>query len=141
MIITGKAIGSRRPLFGDWSCPIPPNAHDGDGLTLRVLIESIVRQQLAAFRKRQQDGQFIRALSADQIDEAARRGKVDSGGSEIELQEVDTEHAVQNAWQAFEDGIYLVAIDDQKQESLDQQIYLTEDSRITFIRLTMLTGG
>ena len=46
-----------------------------------------------------------------------------------------------NALQAFEDGLYLVVIDDVEYRDLEKQVFLKDDSRITFIRLTMLTGG
>ncbi len=143
MIVAGKAIGSRRPLFADWSIPIPPHYDsDGDGgLTLRELIERIVLEQVALFRKRQHDRQFIRAITAEEISDAVERGKVEMGGSEIDEQHVDEEQAVQNALQAFEDGIYLVVIDDEEQKELEKQVFLTEDSQITFIRLTLLSGG
>lgn len=143
MIITGKTIGSRRPLFADWSIPISPDQGEDDdgGLTLAMLIERIVHEQVALFRKRQHDRQFLRALSAAEIAESAERGKVEMGGSEMEIQNVDEESAVANALQSFEDGLYLVSIDDVQQHRLEQQVYLHDDSRITFIRLTMLTGG
>ncbi|WP_417730086.1 hypothetical protein [Rosistilla oblonga] len=144
MIVTGKALGSRRPLFADWSIPIPPDDANGDGdggLTLRDLIERIVVQQVSLFRKRQHDRQFLRALTAAEISDAVDRGKVDLGGSEVPIQNVDEEQAIHNAIQAFEDGIYLVVIDEQEQKDLDKQIFLNAESRITFIRLTMLSGG
>jgi len=142
MTITGKTVGSRRPLFADWSIPIPPVDDDGDGgLTLGELIERIVRAQVASFRDRQQDRRFIRALSAEEILQQAEQGKIEMGESEIDVQEVDEDLAVDNALQAFEDGIYLVIIDETPQKDLNQRVYLTEDSQITFIRLTMLSGG
>lgn len=146
MLITGKAIGSRRPLFADWSIPIPPDASEGDGgggggLTLRDLIERVVVEQVARFRERQYDAQFIRALTAQEISEGEEAGKIVMGGSEVGQQEVDEEEAVHNALQAFEDGIYLVVIDENQQTDLDQLVFLTADSQITFIRLTMLSGG
>jgi hypothetical protein len=36
--ISGKAIGSKRPLFADWSLPFPPEWEGEGGLTLRDLI-------------------------------------------------------------------------------------------------------
>ncbi|WP_417737861.1 hypothetical protein [Rosistilla oblonga] len=131
-------------MFADWSIPIPPDDANGDGdggLTLRDLIERIVVQQVSLFRKRQHDRQFLRALTAAEISDAVDRGKVDLGGSEVPIQNVDEEQAIHNTIQAFEDGIYLVVIDEQEQKDLDKQIFLNAESRITFIRLTMLSGG
>lgn len=141
MIVTGKSLGSRKPLFEDWSIPPPEDDGGGGGGTLGDLIERIVREQVRQFRKRQRDRQFLRALTADQIQSAAEKGKIEMGDSEVELQPVDGDAAVAAALQAFEDGIYLVSIDDVQQTRLQDPVYLNPDSRITFIRLTMLSGG
>lgn len=141
MWISGKAIGRRKPLFADWSVPIPPDFDGDGGTTLRDLIERVVRLEVSAFRDRQYERQFLRALTAMEIDTAAEKGKIEMGGSEVGIQEVDEDRSIAAAWQAFEDGLYLVVIDEVEQKSLDQQVYLQTDSRITFIRLTMLSGG
>jgi hypothetical protein len=141
LTISGKGLGRKKPLFADFSVPPPEELADGGSLTLRDLIERIVRGEVAAFRKRQENRQFIRALTAREIEAGAEAGKIDSGGSEVPLQIVDEEEAVAAALTAFEDGIYLVVLDGQEQRSLDAQIYLQPDSRLTFIRLTLLAGG
>ena len=50
MFIETRVLGRRaRPLDG-WSVPTPPSDHDGDeGITLRRLIERIVRAEVRAF--------------------------------------------------------------------------------------------
>ena len=143
MFISGKAIGRRKPLFADWSIPIPPEWDgDGDGgVTLRDLITRIVREEIEGFRKRQHDRQFLRALTANEIELAAEKGKIEMGGSEVGLQAVDDDESIATALQAFEDGMYLVVIDEEEKKELDQQIYLTPDSHVTFIRLTLLSGA
>lgn len=144
MFVEAKALGSKKKLFADFSVPLPPDWIDegGDGgVTLADVIERVVRQEVQAFRKRQSDRQFIRVLTASEIEIAAERGKVTMGDSEVGLQHVDEDQAVQAALVAFEDGLYLVAIDDLQYQNLDQQVFLTDDSRLTFIRLTMLSGA
>lgn len=144
MLITGKALGRRKPLFADWSIPLPPDWNEGDGdncRTVRELISQIVRDEVQAFRQRQHDRQFLRALTAKEIEAAAEQGKIQMGESEVGPQEVDEDHAVAAALQAFEDGMYLVVIDGVEQTRLDQQVFVGADSRITFIRLTLLSGG
>jgi len=138
--ISAKALGRKKPLFADWSVPLPPELHDG-GVSLRDVITRIVRQEVAAFRKRQSQRLFIRVLSSRQVEDAAEQGKIAPGDSAMPAQEVDDDAAVGIALQAFEDGLYLVVIDDQEQRSLDNQIFLHPDSRITFIRLALLAGG
>ncbi len=75
------------------------------------------------------------------IDEGLEKGKIESGASEVGVQEIDAEAAVGTALQAFEDGLFLVAVDDRQHRELDRQVFLQADNRITFIRLTLLAGG
>ena len=139
--IEGKALGNRRRLFSDWSIPTPPDlGGDGGDLTLRALIDRIVRAEVVAFRGRREERRLVRTLSATQIAEGAARGKVDMGGRELD-QEVDDDQVVAAALQAFEDGIYLVAVNGREVRSLDQPVFMTPDSRVTFIRLALLAGG
>jgi len=141
LTISGRAVGSRRPLFADWSIPLPPEWSDAGGVTLRDLIARIVRNEVQAFRSRQEARQVIRALTAREIAEGAEKGKIESGDSDVAPQAVDEEDAVAKACQAFEDGLYLVVIDDHDQRELDREIHLRPDSRVTFVRLTLLAGG
>jgi hypothetical protein len=141
LTISGKALGRKKPLFADFSVPPPDDLPDDGSLTLRDLLERIVRGEVAAFRERQENRQFIRVLTAREIEAGAEAGKIDSGGSEVPLQKVDEEEAVAAALTAFDDGLYLVVLDGQEQRSLDAQIYLQPDSRLTFVRLALLAGG
>ncbi len=139
--VAGKALGRRQALFPDWSIPFPPDLRgDGDHLVLRDLIARIVRAEVQAFRQRQEDRRLVRALSAVDIERGASRGKIDMGGRDL-VQEVDEDQAVGSALQAFEDGIYLVVIDGEEKRNLDSAIFLSPNSRVTFIRLALLAGG
>ncbi len=142
MLISTKALGSKKPLFADFSVPLPPDWEDeGDGgKTLRDLIEEVVRHEVDAFKKRQQDRQFLRALTATEIEKGVDQGKVEMGASDVQPQNVDPEEAVAAALIAFEDGLYLVIIDEKQYKDLDEAVFLTADSRLTFVRLTMLSG-
>jgi hypothetical protein len=138
--VSGRALGRKKPLFDDFSIPLSPT-HEGESQTLRDVIERIVRHEVAAFRRRQEDRRVLRALTAREIADAAAAGRVAMGESEVEPQDVDEDAAVGTALQAFEDGLYLVAIDGDEYRELDRQVFLNEDSRLTFIRLTLLAGG
>ena len=142
MITVGvEVLGSRWPSLADWSIPYPPAPKTGgDRITLRTLIGRIVSEEVEAFRRRQRDARFIRVLTERQIEEGARRGKVDPGGRDRE-QKVDEEHAIAAALQAFVDGLYLVFIDDEQHHELDHEVFLNPESRVRFVRLTMLAGG
>jgi hypothetical protein len=141
LTVSGKALGRKKPLFADFSVAPPGDLRGDDGITLRRLIEHVVRAEAAAFQKRQRDRLELRVLTLRDIDEGLERGKIDSGASEVSMQEVDVEAAVGAALQAFEDGLFLVVIDEQQHRELDHQVFLQPDSRITFLRLTLLAGG
>lgn len=141
LTISGKALGSRKPLFADWSIPFPPEWRDEGGLTLRDLITRVVRSEVRAFRNRQEERQVFRALTARQIAAGAEEGKIESGGSDVPVQPVDEEEAVATACQAFEDGMFLVVIDGEDQREIDREVHVRPDSQVTFVRLTLLAGG
>jgi hypothetical protein len=140
LTISGKALGRKKPLFADFSVPFPPDLGDGGAVTLRDLIGRVVRSEVEAFKQRQEERKLIHALTARQISDAAAKGKVEMGGRDLD-QKVDLEVAIGTALEAFEDGLYLVVVDGQEQRSLDAQVFLQPESRLTFVRLTMLAGG
>lgn len=143
LTIDARAIGRRQPLLSDWSVPLPPDVGpDGGHTTLRRLIDRIVRTEVDAFHRRQEERKLFRALTAKDIAEGAAKGKVAAGLHEgTTPQKVDPDEAVGVALQAFEDGLYLVLVDEEEQKDLDRELFLKPDSRVTFVRLTMLAGG
>lgn len=141
LTITGKAIGSKKPLFADWSVPFPPQWQGDDAVTLRQLIDHVVRSEVQAFRERDEQRRLLQALSAAQIAAGVAKGKVEMGHPELPQQTVDEDQAVAVACQAFEDGLFLAVIDGQSLRDLDQQVYLQPDSTVAFVRLTLLAGG
>jgi hypothetical protein len=139
--ICAKVLGKKASLFPDWSIPLPPEAAGaGETLTLRGLLRRIVESEVQAFRDRQERRRLLHVLTAPEIEKGVTRGKVEMGGRAL-VQEVDEDAAVAAALQAFQDGLYLVFLDDQEQRDLDQPVPLKEDSRVTFVRLVMLAGG
>jgi hypothetical protein len=140
LTISGKALGKKKPLFADFSIPFPPDLGDGGALTLRDLLDRVVRAEVAAFGQRQEERRLVRALSSGEIEKGAVRGKIDAGGRDLK-QAVDPDAAVATALEAFEDGLYLVVVDGQEQRDLDAQVFLRPDSRVAFVRLVMLAGG
>jgi hypothetical protein len=139
--VEGKVLGRKKPLFADWSIPFPPDLQQsGNRITLRDLLTRIVREEVRAFRERQEQRRLTRVLMQDEIEQGARAGKVDMGGRNLD-QEVDGAQAVDAVLQAFEDKLFLVFVDGEQPQELDYQVYLEPDSRVTFVRLVMLAGG
>ena len=121
--------------------PLPPGTGGEDQLTLGRIIEYIVRSEVASFRERQSERRLVRRSLPARSKRGAAQGKISSGGAEIDPQQVDEEAAVCTARQAFVDGLYFVVIDEKQFRDLDSRVPLQPESRITFIRLTLLTGG
>jgi hypothetical protein len=135
--VTGRPRGG---LLSQWRIPVDELVPGGSPLTLRELIDRVVRAEVAAFGERQADRRLTRFLSERRLQEQAERGRVDFGGRDLR-QRVDADAAVGAALESFEDGLYLVVIDRRQYESLDEQVVVGADSRVTFLRLVPLAGG
>ncbi len=140
LTVGARVVGRRKPLLPDWQMPWPPEEAGGEGLTLRELITRIVREEVQAFEQRQEQRKLVRILTEKQIESGLEKGRVDSGGRDLH-QKVDADAAVGTALQAFEDGLYLVFLDDEEQRELDKQVFVQPNSRLTFVRLTLLAGA
>lgn len=83
-----------------------------------------------------------------ELDEAGRKsggpGGDEGAGPDGDRDETEAwdeaEEAVAVALQAFEDGLYLVVIDGEERRSLDEPVYLRDDSTLVFVKLTFLAG-
>lgn len=136
LYIQGKTLGQKRPLFDEFSVTPPVTGN----LNLRSLLGHIVRHEVETFQNRQAERRLLRALTAKQIDDGLAQGKVQAGGSTLD-QKVDVDAAIAAAIEAFQDGLYLIVLDETELKDLDAPLGLTETSRLTFIRLSLLAGG
>jgi hypothetical protein len=141
LTIEAKVAGRRRrALLPQWQIPVDELISGGSPLTLRELIDRVVHAEVAAFGERQAERRLTRFLSERELQEQAGRGRVDFGGRDLH-QPVDADAAVGVALESFEDGLYFVVIDGRQYESLDEQVVVGADSRVTFLRLVPLAGG
>ncbi len=139
--ICGRAVGSRKPLFADWSIPLNPDDFGGgEGMTLRDVIARVVAAEVEAYEKRREARRLDRVLSRGEIEQGAEAGAVRPEAREVSPAP-DLEEAIGVALEAFEDGLYLVAIDGVEARDLDAQVYVKPDSRIVFVRLVFLAGA
>jgi hypothetical protein len=139
--IEARATGARRELAPQWQVPIEDVGGGGSPLTLRLFIERVVRAEVGAFRERQARQRFVEVLTRQAIEDRAERGRVTFADTEVEAQDVDADDAVATALEAFDDGLYFVLIDGREYRSLDEQVAVAADSKVTFLRLVALAGG
>ncbi|WP_338750993.1 hypothetical protein [Bacillus sp. FJAT-52991] len=128
-----KSIGKRRPVLQLQELEINPV------MNLRELIIEVVTQQVKAYNEKPLEKAIWIYLIDEDLEEAARNGKVSFGDRKNENQQ-DLEKAIQNAIQSFEDGLYCVLVGDEEINDLDAPLDLKEEDVLTFIRLTMLAG-
>ncbi len=113
---------------------------NGEIKTVRELIEKTVETNVKEYNESVKKGEEAeKALSEQDITEQSQIGKIafgiNYGGKKANLQE-----AIDTALLAFEDGLVKIFVDGLEVYSLDKEINLTEQSVVTFIRLTMLVG-
>jgi hypothetical protein len=139
MLIETKALGSRKRPYEPWETALLENSTET--LTLQDFLTRVVLQEVEAFKNRQEERKLARVLSKEEIALGALRGKIDAGGLEREILEVDTGLAVENALVAFKDGFYYVFVDEKQALSLEESITLNNNSHVLFLRLVPLVGG
>lgn len=137
--VSGKSLGSRKPLFADWHIPLTPEWGDGGELTLRDLLARLVRVEVDSYNARGEDRRLDRVLTNADLEQGHHTGKFAPEGRDTPR--ADLEPAIAAALEAFEDGLYLVFIDEQEQRDLDRPVRLQPDSRVLFVRLTFLAGA
>ncbi|MEL7160519.1 MAG: hypothetical protein AAFN92_07160 [Bacteroidota bacterium] len=107
--------------------------------SLDELIASCVRAEIAHFNARREDHRLLSFLTPAQMDEQSTSGKIGFGDL-ANREKADAEKGIATARQAYLDGLFTVFVDDEEVMELDTPLTLTEDSTITFLRLTFLTG-
>lgn len=130
-----KQIGERKRKIApvDFEYEIAPE-------TLRDLIIQTVTGCVAAYNERVRMGaNNTNPLLSEQISDMAYIGKI-AFGVNYGGREQETDKAVENALQSFEDGVYRVFLNDIELEKLDDEINVQENDSLTFIKLTMLAG-
>lgn len=112
---------------------------DSTPKTLQELIESCVRHEVKKYNEKREGVTVLSFLNATEIQDQSETGKIGFGdvANKTLAQE---ESAIENALLAYKDGLYLVFIDDDEITSIDSLLGLSEESVVSFIRMTFLSG-
>lgn len=133
VLVIVKAAGKKKHLAS-----IPLDVPESP-LTLRQFVETIVTDNVRAFNAKKVDSDFVGYLTQNAIEEQASTGRV-GFGRRFGSKDADVGQSVEAALLAYTDGLYRVFVDDGEITSLDETIQFHEESTVTFIRLTMLSG-
>ncbi|MFD1602496.1 hypothetical protein ACFSJW_21270 [Flavobacterium artemisiae] len=138
--ISVKQLGKKHPLLQEKNIAL---AIENPVITTQKLIESIVDHQVQLFRSASfefEDEDKIHLPNEHYLPILTDTGKAGFGAL-YNHNQVDLAKAQENAIQAFEDGLYAVFYGDDQLETLTEQIDLSQNKNLTFIRLTFLAGS
>lgn len=105
-----------------------------DQMTIRELIRARVEQEVAVFNERPTEyfQGLIQPTAAEQTLNGYRMPR---------LHHIDPAEQVQRALAAFERNGFLILVDDQQVEQLDDLVVLQPTTVVTFLKLVPLVGG
>lgn len=133
--IQTKQLGKRRCCIEPMQIELP----DETLTDVRSLITAIVRRQVEEHNQRPSENDLLKYLTQEEIDDRAESGKVGFGVN-YNGEKASAEAAVKNALQAYEDGIFRLFVNDEEAGTADTSLVLREGDRLTFVRLTLLSG-
>ena len=106
---------------------------------LEELLIACVKNQVESFNAKRTEVNVIGFLSPAEIQEKAQSGKIEFGElANTDL--ADLQKAIDNVLLAFQDGLFLVFVDDNEITALEIPLELHSQSVIAFIRMTFLVG-
>jgi len=106
--------------------------------TTRELITEVVKTSVKNYAKEKE--KLIDYLALNEIKDKVQAGKV-ANSNEFDDRLPDVQSAIENALLSFEDERVRIFLEDEELKNLDEKIDLKENSNITFIKMTMLSGG
>lgn len=107
--------------------------------TVAALIEEIVTCCVNEYNSNWENREVLKVFSIEEITDKASSGKV-SFDKNYGQGKQNLKVAIENAKQSFLDGIVVIFIDETEMMYLDEQIKVTKESSVTFIRMTLLSG-
>ncbi|RPD96702.1 hypothetical protein EGM88_10100 [Aureibaculum marinum] len=106
---------------------------------LKMLLTACVKQQVNTFNKKRESIILLNFLSPSAIQEQSETGKI--GFGDIDNKNLaDIDKSIENVLIGFENGLFLVFINNNEITSLNQEINLKPKDEISIIRMTFLTG-
>ncbi|SFC94110.1 hypothetical protein [Flavobacterium phragmitis] len=138
--ISVKQLGKKHPILQEKSIALDI---ENPVITTQKLIESIVEYQVQLFHASSfefEDEDKIHLPKENYLPILTDTGKVGFGAL-YNHNKVDLAKAQENAIVAFEDGMYAVFYGEDQLETLSEEIDLSKNKALTFIRLTFLAGS
>ncbi|MDW8851764.1 hypothetical protein SD960_16805 [Flavobacterium sp. MMLR14_040] len=138
--ISVKQLGKKHPILQEKTISLDISASQ---ISVRTFLELIVKHQVALFHSSSfewEDQDTIHLPKENYLPILTDTGKV-GFGAVYNHNKVNVAVAQENAIVAFQDGLYALFYGDDQLESLTEEIDLSQNKSITFIRLTFLAGS
>lgn len=103
-------------------------------ITVRELIRSRVYQEVKDYNTKQTE-HFRGLIQPTDTEETLNGFKLKKS------REIDWNKQYEKALAAFEQNQILILVNERQAESLDEQITITPQSEVSFLKLTLLVGG
>lgn len=140
LTISVKQLGKKHPILQEKSIEI---AASKAVISVNLLLHLVVEQQVNQFMASSfeiDDEDKTHLPKENYLPILIDTGKV-SFGALYNQSKPDLARAQETAIQAFEDGMYAIFYGDDELLKLNQEIDLSENKTVTFIRLTFLAGS
>ena len=138
--ISVKQLGKKHPILQEKNISLDTSKSI---VCVRTFLELIVKHQVELFHASSfewEDQDTIHLPKENYLPILTDTGKV-GFGAVYNHNKVNIAVAQENAIVAFQDGLYALFYGDDQLESLTEEIDLSQNKSITFIRLTFLAGS
>ena len=106
----------------------------------RELIAACVRAEIDRYNREKSAATLLPYLGPADIQKGVEKGKIANAAISRHEPITEVENSIAVALRAHEDGLFLLFIDDEEIKDLNQNLHLTAESTVAFVRLTALTG-
>ncbi|CAI2769078.1 hypothetical protein [Flavobacterium collinsii] len=140
IIISVRQLGKKHPILQEKNISLDTTTSI---VTVRTFLELIVKHQVELFHSSSfefEDEDKIHLPKENYLPILTDTGKAGFGAL-YNHNKVDLVKAQENAIVAFEDGLYAIFYGDDQLETLTEEIDLSKNKSVTFIRLTFLAGS
>lgn len=104
-------------------------------VTIREIIERRVRQEVAEFNKKHQELVFSGLVQPTDTEAGL------NGYRFQKHRDLNADEQCKHALDAFRFNRFFMFVNDQQVESLDEEVVVTKDTTVSFVKLVPLVGG
>ena len=135
IFVNVKQIGKKRNSIEKKEYEISDDIRD-----IREFIADIVTTEVNEFNQKAEGLRVIDYMTDNEIEDKSAEGKI-SFNNDYNGKKQNLLMAIENAHKSYEDGIYLIFLNDNRlEDKLDIKLNLKQGDEFTFVRLAMLSG-